>query len=386
MAITINTSPPSGSSVHDNMWHVFSSDNSGQTDFKFVVDIYVGGVQKVRVKQFPEPGTGKAYFDAGPTVRNEMDYAWFEPTNASAYVAEPDISGQAGIVYDFRVGEDFSGLTTLNMASGQVTGYNWAPPLFGRRSVNLNDKFYKWFTNRPLIARTALAENLFIPLCTPAGETVTLHCNKFDASNNQIGSTLNGSAFVLENGLLQCNIGTTALSATLSTTFDESVKYYDVWFNNYKSIRVYPVCNPKFTPIPIHFVNRWGMWETHRFDLLNKLNMNVERKDFGQRDYRFNGNAVDYLSTANRYYEGKINYSNKANWTYKLNSTPLSDDEYTWLAELFTSPQIYLEYGSLHYPVTIRKNTYEYNQYVSDRLKAFDVEFEFNSSRITQLR
>lgn len=386
MAITINTSPASGSTVHDALWHVVTSDNSGQTDFKYVMDIYVGGIQKIRVKQFPEPGTGKAYFDAGPTVRNEMDYAWFEPINSSAFVAEPDLSGQAGIVYDIRVGEDFSGVTTLNMASGQVTGYNWAPPLFGRRVVSLADKFNKWFTNRPLSAKTKLNENLFIPFYTAPGASLTMHCDKFDASNTQIGSTLNASPVTVEHGFLQCNIGTTALSATFSTTFDDSVKYYDVWFEDYEKIRVYPTCNPKFTPIPIHFVNRWGMWETHRFDLLNKLNMTVERKDFGQRDYRFNGNSVDYMSSSNRYYEGRVNYSNKANWTYKCISNALTDAEYVWLAELFTSPQILLETDGYFYPVTVKKNTYEYNQYVSDRLKAFEVEFEFNSARMTQLR
>lgn len=385
MAITINTNPTAGSSVHDNMWHVVSSDNSGQTDFKFVFDIWVNGVQKIRVKQFPEPTTGKGYFDAGPTVRNSMTYQWFEPTNASAYVDEPDMNGEAGIVYALRVGEDFSGITTLNMASGETSGYNWAPPMFKRRAISLADKVNKWFTNRPLTGTTKLAENLFIPFYTDAA-TLTLHCQKFDASNNQIGSTLNGSAVPIEFRFVQMNIGTTALSATLSTTFDDSVKYYDVWFNSLEKFRVYLVCNPKYTPIPIHFVNRWGMYDTHSFDLANKLSMDVERKGFGQRDYKFNSNAVDYYSTANRYYEGKINYSNKAMWSYKLNSDALNDSEYEWMADLFTSPQILMEIDSYFYPVTIKKTNYDYNKFVIDRLKAFEVEFEFNSSRYTQLR
>lgn len=390
MAITINTNPAAGSSVHDNMWHVVTSDNSGQTDFKYVFDIYVNGVQKIRVKQFPEPGTGKAYFDAGPIVRNEMTYQWFEPTNAGAITYEPGLGGEAGIIYALRVGEDFSGLTTLNMASGEVSGYNWAPPLFQRRVVNISDKIDKWFTNRPLITNTKLAENLFVPFYTTPGQELTLCLDKFDANNNQIGSQFTTVPANYNNGFIQLNIGTTALSATFSTTFDSSVKYYEVYFYNgfinYDKIRVYPVCNPKFTPVPIHFMNRWGMWDTHRFDLLSKLNMKVDRKDFGKRDYQFNGNSVDYMSTSNRYYEGKINYSNIANWTYKLNSDALSDDEYVWLAELFTSTQILMEIDGYCYPVTIMRDTYEYNKFVSDRLKAFDVEFEFNSSRMTQLR
>jgi len=390
VAITINTNPAAGSSVHDNMWHVVSSDNSGQTDFKYVFDVWVGGVQKIRVKQFPEPGTGKAYFDAGPIVRNEMTYQWFEPNNAGAVTYQPNMEGEAGIVYALSVGEDFSGVTTLNMASGEVSGYNWAPPLFKRRVVTLANKVDKWFTNRPLTTNTKLAENLFVPFYTTPGQQLTLCLDKFDASNNQIGSQLTIAPANYNTGFIQLNIGTTALAASFSTTFDAGVKYYEVYFYNgfinLDKIRVYPVCNPKFTPVPIHFMNRWGMWDTHRFDLLSKLNMKVDRKDFGQRDYRFNGNSVDYYSSSNRYYEGKVNYSNVANWTYKLNSDALTDDEYEWLAELFTSTQILMEIDGYCYPVTIMRDSYEYNKFVSDRLKAFNVEFEINSSRMTQLR
>lgn len=384
MAITINTSPTGSPSVHDGLWHVCTSDNSGSTDMKYVFDIWVNGIQKIRVKQSPEPVTGKAYFDAGPVVRNSMTYAWFEPINSSAYVAEPDMSGQIGIVYALRIGEDVSGVTTTNMASGEVSGYNWAPGMFKRRVVGLTDKLNKWLTNKPLTTSTKLAENLFIGFYTNA--SLVLKCEKFDYGNNIIGTTLSGSTTVIENGFVQMNIGTTALSATLSTTFDAEVKYYDVWFNALEKIRVYITCSAKYTPIPLHFLNRFGLYDTHRFDLVNKLSMDIDRKNFGQRDYVFNGNSVDYLNSNNRYYEGKINYSNKAMWSYALTSDAISDTEYEWLAELFTSPQILAEIDGYFYPVTIEKTSYDYRQNVIDRLKAFEVEIKLNSSRYTQLR
>lgn len=375
------------------MWHVVSSDNSGATDFKYVFDIWINGVQKIRVKQFPEPGTGKAYFDAGPTVRNEMTYGWFEPINSSVLVRDADLQGEAGIVYALRVGEDFSGLTTLNMASGETSGYNWATPMFKRRVVGLADKINRWFTNRPLTASAAIGENLFIPFYTQyTAETMEIRVRTYNHSNafiTQYSGTVKSAPLIA--GFIQCNIGTTALTATTGAVFDGSVKYYDVGLwqlspGEHPAMRVYITCNPKFTCIPIHFMNRWGMWDTHRFDLVSKLNMDIDRKGFGQRDYQLNGNAVDYYSASNRYYEGKINYSNKANWSYKLTSDALSDAEYEWMADLMTSPQILLELDGYFYPVTIKKTTYEYNKFVTDRLKAFEVEFEFNSERMTQLR
>ena len=384
MAITINTSPSGSPSAHDALWHVCSSTASGTTDMKYVFDVYVGGTQLVRVKQFPEPSNGKAYFDASPIVRNEFDFEWFEPTNTSAYVAEPNMSGQIGVIYNLQVGEEVSGITTLNMASGNVSGFNWSPNLFKRRVDGLSTKLNKWLTNRPLYANAALGENLFAGFYTNA--SLILKCQIFDASNNAIGSILSGTTTVIENGFVQLNIGTTALSASLEVDFPANVKYYDVWFNSLEKFRVYLTCNPKYTNIPVHFLNRWGLWDSQRFDLVSKLSMDIDRKSFTERDYKFNGNSVDYISTNNVYYGGKINYSNSATWTYKLNSTPLDDAEWVWIADLMQSPQILLEYDGYFYPVTIKRTTYEYNKHVVDRLKPLEIEFELNTSRYTQLR
>lgn len=391
--ITIDSSPSGKPSVHDGLWHIVNSDNSGTTDFKYVFDIWVNGVQKIRVKQFPEPDSGKGYFDASPVVKNSMTYEWFEPINSSAYVDQPDMSGQIGITYALRIGEEVSGVTTLNMASGEVSGYNWAPPLFKRRVIGLDDKLNKWLTNSPgratikqvdgTTAQTD-SENLFIGFHTDQS-SLSLHVDTFleDGYND---NSVSGTPVAINNGFIQMNIGQTALFNSLNIIIDERVRYYDVYFEGYEKMRVYPKCNPKYETIPIHFLNRWGMWDTFRFDLASRLEMSVQRKGFKRRDYRFNDTSVDYMSQYNRYYEGSIDYLNKSEWTYRLNADAMTDTEYEWIAELFTSPQILMEVDGYFYPVTVKASTYEYRKYINDKLKSLEVEFEMNSSRYTQLR
>ena len=182
------------------------------------------------------------------------------------------------------------------------------------------------------------------------------------------------------------NIGSTAISNNLSITINESVRYYDVSFNNFDIIRVNVVCNPKYEPINIHFMNAWGMWDSLRFDLVSKLNMNLEKKGFEQRDYRFNGNAVDYKSAYNRYYEGPINYSIKSAFNYKLTADALTDDEYTWIADLISSPQILMEIDTYFYPVTLVESNYEFSKNVFNKLKALELTFNMNQTRYSQLR
>jgi hypothetical protein len=64
----------------------------------------------------------------------------------------------------------------------------------------------------------------------------------------------------------------------------------------------------------------------------------------------------------------------------------LTDDEYVWLAELITSPQIYAQIDGYFYPVTIKATNYEYVKYQNSKLKPFFVEIEMNQTRYGFLR
>lgn len=383
MAVTLNTSPTGQPSAQDGLWHVATSDASGSPDMRYVFQVFVNGVEKLLVKKYPEPDNGKAYFDASPTVRNEFSYEWFEPLS-SAYVAQPDTSGEIALTYNIRVGEDVSGITTLNMASGNVTVYNYCPPLFARRVATIADKINNWLTNRPLIINAGLGENIYIPFYTNQG-TVELEAQSYGYNNALIESETDNTSVTTVSGFHQLNIGSAAISTRLGMSIDASVKYYRVNIKGFGSVQVNLVCNPKYTPILLHFVNQYGMWETLRFDLTSRLNMEVERKAYSTRDYRFNGNQVDYARD-NRYYEGRVNYLNKQDYTFRVTADALSDEEYTWAAELVYSPQILMEYSGYFYPVTVKNSTYEFSKYVNNKLRAFELDIELNQTRYSHLR
>jgi len=382
MAITINTNPGVGSSLQDNLWHVATSTNAAVPDMKYIFEVYLNGSKKISVRQFPDPTNGKSYFDASGTIKSTMTYTWFEPLT-TAYGYEPDVSGEVGQTYEIRVGEEVSGIATLNMASGITSVYNYTAPFFKRRVSGIGTMLNKWLTNRPLTINAQLGQNIYIPFYTD--EILQLKVNTYDNSNTLV-QTATGGNNNIDHGFVQMNIGSAAIATNLSVTINGNIKYYDVWFNSFDKVRVYLQCNPKYTPISIHFMNAFGMFETHSFSLASRLSMNVERKGFEQRDYRFNGNAVDYNSANNKYYEGKINYDNKADLTYKLTSDALADLEYKWLSELIMSPQILMEVDGYFYPVLVKANNYEFNTFVNDRLKALQIDFDMNMSRNSQLR
>lgn len=378
MAIT-NIAYPSGSpTVQDTLWHIFDS-NLTDSDLKYVVDLYVGGVQQVRVKLYPEPFSGIGYFDAGPIVRNTMTYNWLTPKE-ELIVCEPTLTGQIAQTYQYRIGEESSGVTNLNLASGNVTAYNWSAPLFKRKVSDISTYNGKAFTNRPSTINLNLTDNLYIGAKEVSGVTVAT----YNQNNAQITSV--NLSLLSMRSFIQLNIGPNALNTTYgSALINSAVKYYTVTIGT-TVLKVNLECNPKYESYNLHFMNHLGTFDTAIFDLASRLTMDVQRKIFEKRDYTLGASSVTYFDSSNKYNDSKVNFLNKKDHSYKLTMNSPSDAEYEWLSELIDSPQVYFELDGYYYPVIIKNNNYEYSKYVNNRLRVFEVEIDLNQTRYSQLR
>lgn len=381
MAISF-VSPSGEVSIQDDLWHVASSSNSGQTDFKFVFDVYYKGQQLVRTKVFPDPLSGKGYFNASQVVRNEITFDWFQPVanNNKSFINQPSTSGQIGLTYSVLVGEDVSGITTLNLASGNTTAYNYIPSVFKRRKQTLISN--NWLSNRPKIINAKLTDKILIGY--KGSGTLDLYFETYGENNNLLSSGYGNNTYS-SNGYVQMDIGAAAINQTIgSNDINSLVKYYKVRIEsatNSSYIQVNLVCNTKYDTINLHFMNAWGMFDTASFDLVSKLSMDLERKTYSKRDYSFNGNSVNYYDSYNVYNESSINYGSKIDWKYKLTMNYPTDAEYQWLNELIISPQIFAEIDGNYYPVSIINTNYEYSKNVNNGLRAFEIDIAMNQTR-----
>jgi hypothetical protein len=376
MAIT-NLGYPSGSpSVQDTLWHIFDS-NISSPDLKYVVDLYVGGAQQVRVKIYPEPVTGIGYFDAGPIIRNTMTYQWLTP-NTNVLMCEPNVSGQIAQTYQYRIGEEYSGVTYLNLASGNVTAYNFVAPTFERKVADLSAYNGKALSNRPNEINAALGDNIYIGAKDVSGMVVST----YNFSNVKIADTtysLGGT-----KAFAQLNVGSPALNNP-TAVITSSVKYYTITLGT-STYRVNLECNPKYTSYNLHFMNHLGMFDSAKFDLASRLSMEVQRKTFEKRDYTLGASSVSYFDANKKYVDNKVNFLNKKDHNYKLTMNAPTDSQFEWLAELIDSPQVFFELDGYFYPVLIKNTNFEYSKYVNNRLRVFEVDIDINQTRFSQLR
>ena len=391
MSITTNIVPATYSSVQDDLWHIATSNNSGQVNMKYVFDLYTqdGTRQLIRTKVYPDINNGKGYFNAGDIIKNEMTYDWFAIDMADEiYPMAPNVSGQIAITYQYRIGEDYSGVTSLNLVSGFVKAYNYLPTIWDRRNTALysNKQLMVSRNANPYVIRSNGDDDLLIPLRFISGTSSTIVVKVYSQGNTFTTDTITGLIpYTLVGGeaYANVNIGPRVLNQHLNIGFiTTNTKYYDVTFSGIPAtIRVYVSCGGLYEQSQLHFINSYGMFETANFEGISKLNMSIQRKGFEKNPLVYGDSSVDYIKSNVKFYESKVNFDSVINWNMKLTYVNPTDDEYEWLSELIYSPQIYYQYNQKCYPVTIKNTNYEYSQVQNVKRKPLEIEIELNQKR-----
>jgi hypothetical protein len=408
MAITIQSSPATYASMHDDLWFVASSTNVGETSFKFVYDVYVNGSQVSRTKVFPAPSAEGSYgiFNSSPMVRSYVTN-YFEPSGNSILVASND---KIKVDYTLQIGEEFvSGgnlVTTLNMASGALSAYNYYPPLFADIFFVNNDTplvlsdYYEnllienftddWLTERDnqqigieygdnfyatYLKITAGTYSAWVDVVNEAGAVV-------DTASGNI--TLSG-----QMNLFNCQAG--HINSWAGRTLITAASYgYNVYLKRgvaiSRKLQFIQKCYPKFKQYNLHFLNRLGGWDTMKFALVNRRSTELQRASYRRNDWQLSGNRMTNIDSYNKYNETTLNYAIQHKDKFHLISDWVTYQDYEWLAQLVASTITYIEVQGAYFPVTIGINTYEYKVKNADKLYNFEIDIEVGKYLTSQFR
>ena len=408
MAITIQSSPAPYSSMHDDLWFVSSSNNVNQTTFKFVYDIYISGSLVSRVKTFPSPSAEGSYgvYNASPVVRSYVTN-YFEPSGSSVLVASND---KIKVDYTYKVGEEYisggSVIANYGLASGSLSAYNYYQPLF--------DDILFAENNTPLIL-TDYYNNLIIAnytdnwLSERDNDNINVqYGDSFYATYLKITSgtysfwtdTISESGAVLDTAsgsitlsgqmnlmnLSAASINTFA-SRTLITSSTYGYKcYFKVGAATSRKLTIVQKQYAKFQQYNLHFLNRLGGWDTMNFALANKRSSQFNRTSYRKSPYRLVGNTMTSIDTYNRFNETTTNYAIQHIDKYHLTSDWLSQQDYDWVAQLVSSPIVYMEVQGAFFPVTISSTNFDYKLVASDRLFNFEIDIEVGKYTNSQFR
>jgi len=404
MAITINSTPATYPTMHEDLWFVASSTNVGTTNFKFVYDVFINNAQVSRNKIYPSPSADGSYgvFNASPMVRAYVTN-YFEPSGSSVLVASND---KIKVDYQVKIGEDLNGTVTPNLASGSYSAYNYYSPLFGDIFTengnvplvlsnyydNLLIENYTddWLSDRDNSDITIeYGDQFFITFLKITGGSYKLWVQPTNADGT-LGTAVSGAlTFAGEFNLF--NFQAAAINTFYgSTIITENTYGYNVYISlgaaTTRILRFRQICNPKYRQYNLHFLNRLGGYDTMAFRLVNRRRSEFTRTSYRRNPYQLSNGEMKNIDTYNKYNETTYNFAIQHYDFYNLTSDWVDDQDYAWLAQLVASSIVYMEVQGAFFPITIRNTNYQYKYQIADGIFNFDLEVEVGKFLNSQFR
>lgn len=387
MAIVVKTYPGEYSSVHGDLIYVVheatkANDPVTYPDYRYIADVYAGSEHVARLKAYPQPDTKMGIFNLSNIFRNYITPV-FNPL-ANTFEAQTLDAGDFNVSGTVIFGEEYN----FSLYPAMISGVG--RKMFGHYNArllgvltNLTAYYGKIASVRP--DRTSVyrnAANNFIPFfndTTPGSLLIT-------------GYPSNSSTFIASIGgadksMTVYNVSPSVINSSYAPTVLDTDEYYTLEFENNRMLTIDIVCEPKFTVYTLHFLNRFGGFESRDFTKLSRKGVDIERKDFGKLPYTVNASGeVSYKNANNVYNETRSVYSSQYKEKMVLNTDIVTDEEYTWLADLVLSPMVYMEMEGYFIPVVITQNNYEFKKVINDKLTNLTVDIEFGDQFNAQYR
>lgn len=389
--VTINSTPEAYPSAHDDLYFVATSDNVSQVGFKYVFDVFINSSLVARIKLFPDPSNSKGIFNAGGIVRDYIaGYFKPNPTQTAFSYTGNDLY----IDYEVRFGEDYGGTTYTNLASGTYKAFNFVNPIFRNFSTSYyQPKINTWLTSRDVAAADVqIGEKLYAGWMNTAGTTtnLTLKIQKYTNGGGNDGAYEQGDA-VTCNAFVLFDLSPAAINAYLGSAFITASTYqYGVKVlyggNASTEFKVRLACQPRWTPVSLHFLNKLGAYDTFQFRLVNRRSAQVEKKSYEQMPWQYNGGSMSRFDSFKRINAGNNTFAVNETVSFKLTSDYINQTDYLWLKDLITSPEVYYEVDGYYYPVGIKSSTWDEKIRTADKMFNFELNVEFAQKINSQYR
>jgi len=392
MAITINSTPEAYPSMHDDLWYVVTSTNINQVNFKYVFDVCVNNYLIARIKTFADPASNKGIFNASNIIRNYWS-SYFKPDAAQTQFFSYT-GNDIYVSFEIKYGEEYDGSLYTNLASGNYKAFNFYNPLFRDPSTSYFQTYIsQWLTNRNKSKlECSMTEHLYVGWMNTAAVTTNLSMTvqKYLPGGATDGSPVTSATAGYQSFLL-CDLSPVAINYTLNSNVITSSTYqYGVKINyggtSSDELKVLVACNPKLTPVTLHFLNQLGGYDSFMFRAVNRQIKNIERKQYERTNWQLNNTVMQNYDSYKKLHEGANVFSVNQSVTFTLQSDYITQTDFTWLSELIASSEVYMEQGGYYYPMAIKTSTWTEKVRVADKMFNMILEVDYGKKLNSQYR
>lgn len=147
-----------------------------------------------------------------------------------------------------------------------------------------------------------------------------------------------------------------------------------------KTITVNNVCEPKFTPYKVTFVNKFGAFQDIYFFKKTTESFTVTDETFKRNIFENSGVTYD------TYRGQRERYNTNARTSISLNTGFVNDDFNSVIEELFLSEKVYIRWQGQTLSIIPKSKNLQFKTSLNDRLSNYTVDFEFAFNKINNVR
>jgi hypothetical protein len=214
------------------------------------------------------------------------------------------------------------------------------------------------------------------------------------SSNNiYIPENTAGKFPIFAEGVGKVTIDSTDTQITDSGNTNQKIQYITIPANSneikvydtddttlLKTVLITNVCEPKFTPYKITFVNKYGAFEDLYMFKKSTEQMNVT-SDLYKRNTIANSTATYDTAEGQR---SRYNVNGVTN--IKLNTGFIIEDMNTTIEELFLSENVWVRYENKTLPILPKSQSLDFKTSLNDKLINYTIDFEFAFDKINNVR
>lgn len=414
MSITINQYPIGGTYVtmaHDPVEYAVESNNTAQSNFKYVADFYYDGATfPIRFLQGAEPSNGYCRFDFSSITRSLVSFN--PPTYFTNDFTDCTDSYKLCTI---KFGEQYGASSAItvypDLEIDSIFVWNASLPTSSFfNSTNPITKYIvgtdssKFLTNIPMSQdiKVKICSNDFYYLYFLQDNTIDpvgyVEINLYRADGALQGFLKWDSSYPATSIVQKIGCGTYNIQlsgAELNFNSNLSAPYIDSE-TAYYTVRLFDNKGTPFTeefyfeidcqcawetPYRLCFLNNWGGYDFFTFNWNSKKTSSYQKSFYEKKGWSWTGANTIY----NSYDRGKVQYSTIGTDKLQLTSGWITQLESTWLEELVSSPDVYIIDGSGSLTaVTVTDMQYDYKTLEYDQLFNLTITLEFAHNRFRQ--
>jgi len=361
MSITLSRSP-----------YIIEISETGQTGSKIELFLWTTGSQPASPqytlsKKIPASNNIKTYYNVSPYVQEYYNFTnWANGGTEPYNTYDADISTNYIVNYAIKKYKDVSGtFTLLGTDTGQfMNGYNHYMEGFNTVSSTVLLSEGRYFYNHDSGALST---------------TITNMAGSFDV-DLEINDAIKYTNLV--TGATTTVTATTAGVKTFSRVYLPYLSQGNKveFLGGGSSVRwtgfFEPQCEPKYMPVAVDFINRYGSWARIFFQKAKTRNINVQADT-----YKVNPSVLPYVPTS----EGQVREFNKnGKETIKLNTGYVNDLYGSYIEELLLSEKVMLYDPEKLYnntakyaPVIVQSKSLLKQRGINKKVMNYELTFEF---------